>query len=215
MDVRQKFQFGGIGALFGHEIDMLVTPDPLYKPGLRFTPVFDYEQVLVVGPDHRLRDAEFVNPTARRRNPDYLSGRDRPAGYLHPVSDAGWDQPQAAQADRDNRHHAADGGAWPRRGRSAALAGRGKCREVSMSNQSAWGVTGLPSRFSSACVRPMRTSTICVHSSTWPPLIVLQWHHLQAGGWTRSHAAPWRMRRCGAWPSETIGATIPMAAFEK
>ena len=62
VDVRQKFQFGGIGALFGYEIDMLVTPDPLYKPGLRFTPVFDYEQVLVVGPHHPLRGADFVLP---------------------------------------------------------------------------------------------------------------------------------------------------------
>lgn len=62
VDVRQKFQFGGIGALFGYEIDMLVTPDPLFKAGLRFTPVFDYEQVLVVGPDHPLRDAAFVEP---------------------------------------------------------------------------------------------------------------------------------------------------------
>lgn len=62
VDVRQKVQFGGIGALFGYDIDMLVTPDPLYKPGLRFEPVFDYEQVLVVGPDHRLRDATFVEP---------------------------------------------------------------------------------------------------------------------------------------------------------
>jgi LysR family transcriptional regulator for metE and metH len=62
VDVRQKFQFGGIGALFNHEIDMLVTPDPLFKSGLCFKPVFDYEQVLVVGPQHRLRDAEFVEP---------------------------------------------------------------------------------------------------------------------------------------------------------
>lgn len=62
VDVRQKFQFGGIGALFGHEIDMLVTPDPLFKPGLRFKAVFDYEQVLVVGPDHPLRTAEYVEP---------------------------------------------------------------------------------------------------------------------------------------------------------
>lgn len=62
VDVKQKFQFGGIGALFGYEIDMLVTPDPLYKPGLQFEPVFDYEQVLVVGPKHRLRNAEFVKP---------------------------------------------------------------------------------------------------------------------------------------------------------
>ena len=62
LDVRQKFQFGGIGALFGHEIDMLVTPDPLYKTGLQFVPVFDYEQVLVVGAAHPLRGESFVMP---------------------------------------------------------------------------------------------------------------------------------------------------------
>jgi LysR family transcriptional regulator for metE and metH len=62
VDVKQKFQFGGIGALFGYEIDLLVTPDPLYKPGLVFEPVFDYEQVLVVGPGHPLRGAAYVQP---------------------------------------------------------------------------------------------------------------------------------------------------------
>lgn len=62
VDVKQKFQFGGIGALFGYEIDLLVTPDPLLKPGLRFVPVFDYEQVLVVAKDHRLARAAFVEP---------------------------------------------------------------------------------------------------------------------------------------------------------
>ena len=43
VDVKQKFQFGGIGALFDYEIDLLVTPDPIERPGLRFEPVFDYE----------------------------------------------------------------------------------------------------------------------------------------------------------------------------
>lgn len=62
VDVKQKFQFGGIGALFGYEIDLLVTPDPLFKPGLRFEPVFDYEQVLVVGRDHPLAGAARVLP---------------------------------------------------------------------------------------------------------------------------------------------------------
>lgn len=33
VDVKQRFQFGGIGALFGYEIDLLVTPDPLHRPG--------------------------------------------------------------------------------------------------------------------------------------------------------------------------------------
>ncbi len=67
VDVKQKFQFGGIGALFGYEIDLLVTPDPLDKPGIVFLPVFDYEQVLAVSGDH---------PLARRRQaePADLSG---------------------------------------------------------------------------------------------------------------------------------------------
>ena len=60
VDVKQKFQFGGIGALFGYEIDLLVTPDPLHKPGLRFVPVFDYEQVLVVASDHPLAHVPYV-----------------------------------------------------------------------------------------------------------------------------------------------------------
>ncbi|EPD41621.1 MULTISPECIES: LysR family transcriptional regulator [Delftia] len=60
VDVKQKFQFGGIGALFGYEIDLLVTPDPLFKAGLEFVPVFDYEQVLVVSSAHALAGADFV-----------------------------------------------------------------------------------------------------------------------------------------------------------
>ena len=62
VDVRQEFQFGGIGALFAYEIDVLVTPDPLYKPGLSFEPVFDYEQVLAVSRGHELADFPFVTP---------------------------------------------------------------------------------------------------------------------------------------------------------
>jgi LysR family transcriptional regulator, regulator for metE and metH len=62
VDVKQKFRFGGIGALLDHEIDVLVTPDPEERPGLHFEPVFDYEQVLVVGRDHPLASAQFVEP---------------------------------------------------------------------------------------------------------------------------------------------------------
>lgn len=62
VDVKQKFQFGGIGALFGYEIDLLVTPDPLFKPSLSFEPVFDYEQVLVVAKGHPLASLPYVEP---------------------------------------------------------------------------------------------------------------------------------------------------------
>ncbi|MDJ1185498.1 LysR family transcriptional regulator [Roseofilum casamattae] len=61
-EVKQKFQFGGIGALFAHEIDLLVTPDPLQKKSLHFEPVFDYEQVLVVSSDHPLAEQDRVMP---------------------------------------------------------------------------------------------------------------------------------------------------------
>lgn len=62
VEVKQAFQFGGIGALFGHSIDMLVTPDPLQKKMLHFEPVFDYEQVLVVSDTHPLREKKYVIP---------------------------------------------------------------------------------------------------------------------------------------------------------
>ncbi|KZX76652.1 LysR family transcriptional regulator [Oleiphilus sp. HI0009] len=60
VDVKQKFQFGGVGALLDYEIDLLVTPDPFYKSGLNFTPVFDYEQVLVVPRGHDLVGCQYA-----------------------------------------------------------------------------------------------------------------------------------------------------------
>lgn len=62
LDVRQRFQFGGIGALFAHDIDLLVTPDPLRRKRLHFEPVFDYEQVLVVSRTHRLATRDHAVP---------------------------------------------------------------------------------------------------------------------------------------------------------
>jgi LysR family transcriptional regulator for metE and metH len=62
VDVKQKFRFGGIGALRDYEIDVLVTPDPEHHAGLMFQPVFDYEQVLVVGRQHRLAGLDFIEP---------------------------------------------------------------------------------------------------------------------------------------------------------
>lgn len=62
VDVKQKFRFGGMGALFNHEIDLIVTPDPLLMPGVSYLPVFDYEQVLVVGGRHRLAKRPHAEP---------------------------------------------------------------------------------------------------------------------------------------------------------
>jgi len=41
---------------------MLVTPDPLRKKGLHFEPVFDYEQILVVGREHPFARRAYVVP---------------------------------------------------------------------------------------------------------------------------------------------------------
>lgn len=62
VDVKQKVQFDGIAALRGFEIDLLVTPDPIFKPGLRFEPVFDYELVLAVVGGHALAAASYIEP---------------------------------------------------------------------------------------------------------------------------------------------------------
>lgn len=62
VDVKQQFQFGGLAALQDHEIDLLVTPDPMHHSGLIFEPVFDYEQVLVVPGNHRLAGADYAQP---------------------------------------------------------------------------------------------------------------------------------------------------------
>jgi len=48
VDIKQAFKFGGMGALMTYEIDLLITPDPLFHKDLSYMPVFDYEHVLVV-----------------------------------------------------------------------------------------------------------------------------------------------------------------------
>jgi hypothetical protein len=100
VDVKQRFQFGGIGALFGYEIDVLVTPDPLNKPGLRFEPVFDYEQVLVVAERHRLAAGATSSPSSSRRSADHLPGGNRPARHLQPVPAPAGIMPRATRPSR-------------------------------------------------------------------------------------------------------------------
>lgn len=54
LDVKQKFQFGGLAALLNYDIDLLITPDPVLKKQLDYQAVFDYEQVLVTSSTHPL-----------------------------------------------------------------------------------------------------------------------------------------------------------------
>ena len=56
------FQFGGLAALLSHEIDILVTPDPIDRQGLEYRPVFDYELVLAVAEAHPLAQKQWIEP---------------------------------------------------------------------------------------------------------------------------------------------------------
>lgn len=61
-DIRTAFRFDGVAALLGHEIDLLITPDPIQVPELHFVPAIDYELVLVVSANHPLATRPFVQP---------------------------------------------------------------------------------------------------------------------------------------------------------
>ncbi len=61
-EVRTAFRFDGLAALLDNEIDLLITPDPIDQPEVLFTPVFDYELVLVVQDAHPLAARDMALP---------------------------------------------------------------------------------------------------------------------------------------------------------
>ncbi|MEX3980502.1 LysR family transcriptional regulator [Paraburkholderia sp. EG287A] len=61
-DVRTAFRFDGVAALLGFEIDLLITPDPIDVPDIVFSPVIDYELVLVLPQAHPLATRDYALP---------------------------------------------------------------------------------------------------------------------------------------------------------
>jgi len=62
LELTTSFAFGGVAALSGYEIDILITPDPIEAPGIHYLPVFDYELVLAVPADHPLALKSHAEP---------------------------------------------------------------------------------------------------------------------------------------------------------
>ena len=62
VELCKSVQFAAIGALLAHEIDVLITPDPLEHKRLEYIPVLDYEHVLVVAGHHTLAGREYIEP---------------------------------------------------------------------------------------------------------------------------------------------------------
>lgn len=62
LELTTSFAFGGVAALTGYEIDILITPDPIEAAGIHYLSVFDYELVLAVPSDHPLALKNHAEP---------------------------------------------------------------------------------------------------------------------------------------------------------
>ncbi|SFK05288.1 LysR family transcriptional regulator [Methylophaga sulfidovorans] len=64
VDIVHKFQFSGLEGLLNHHIDCLVTPDKVEHKDLYYTPLFEYELVLLVANTHSLSKQAYIEPEA-------------------------------------------------------------------------------------------------------------------------------------------------------
>jgi len=62
IDIRPGLAFEGLPALGREEVDLVISSDPEDMKGVDFTPLFDYEPLLLAAADHRLKDKAFVAP---------------------------------------------------------------------------------------------------------------------------------------------------------
>ncbi|WP_320188829.1 LysR family transcriptional regulator [Agrobacterium rosae] len=62
LELTTSFVFGGVFALTGSEIDILITPDPIDAAGIHYVAVFDYELVLAVPTGHPLTFKDHAEP---------------------------------------------------------------------------------------------------------------------------------------------------------
>ncbi len=62
LELTTSFAFGGVAALTGYEIDILITPDPIEASGILYVPVFGYELVLAVPTNHPLALKDYAEP---------------------------------------------------------------------------------------------------------------------------------------------------------
>jgi LysR family transcriptional regulator, regulator for metE and metH len=74
IDVIQRFQFSGIDALAHHEVDVVITPDPVGAPGIVFEPALPYELRLAAAADISIPSHETA--TERWIDADVFSGLD-------------------------------------------------------------------------------------------------------------------------------------------
>jgi LysR family transcriptional regulator for metE and metH len=63
LDITGGFNFAPIPALVRGDLDLVITSDPIALPGIHYVPLFRYEAMLAVNPQHRLAQRTVVEPS--------------------------------------------------------------------------------------------------------------------------------------------------------
>lgn len=77
VDIKSGCRFAGINAVLNHDIDLLVSPDPVSHPKLCCIDLFKFELVLAVSSNHRLAERSFIQP----------SDLEKEVLYVYPVNE--------------------------------------------------------------------------------------------------------------------------------
>lgn len=62
LDLSSAFGFAPLPALARGDLDLVITSDPIDLQRVVYEPLFGYEAVLIVAPDHRLAERSYVTP---------------------------------------------------------------------------------------------------------------------------------------------------------
>ena len=63
IDIKLGMSFNPLPALTRGEIDLVISTDPVDKPGVEFLPLFPYQAMLVINKQHALKDKPFISPS--------------------------------------------------------------------------------------------------------------------------------------------------------
>lgn len=62
LDITGGFNFAPLPALVRGDLDLVITSDPIELPGVTYVPLFRYEAMLAVNPQHKLAQRSLIEP---------------------------------------------------------------------------------------------------------------------------------------------------------
>ncbi len=63
LDITGGFNFAPLPALVRGDLDLVITSDPIELPGVTYVPLFRYEAMLAVNPQHKLAQRTLIEPS--------------------------------------------------------------------------------------------------------------------------------------------------------